>query len=93
MLRWPSGVRVDESGQALPEETSRPGKFPAATEEEEEGDAGVLVRPVRPVANNEAERNLRMTTVKGLPENSATPYLADSLHPKYVNISLICDKI
>ena len=39
------------------EETSRHGKFSSAIEEEEEADAAVLVRPVRTVANNEAERN------------------------------------
>ena len=49
ILREPAGLRAGAGGQARPEETSRRGKFPATTDEEEEGDAAVLVRLVRPV--------------------------------------------
>ena len=74
MLRRPSGLRAGEDGQARPEKTPHRGKFSAtAEEEEEEGDAAVLVRPVRPVANNEAERNVRMITARKTSPDATGP--------------------
>lgn len=61
-------VEFKSGGPALPqarlEETTHRGKFSAWREEEEKGDAALLVRLLRPVANYEAERNLRMITAR-----------------------------
>ena len=73
-----SGGRAGAGGQARPEETSHCGKLPAATEEEEEeGDAALHMRPVRTVANDEAERDLRKITARKTTPDVSRPRRAE----------------